>query len=307
METAGRSPRPRIAAFEARHQQRVGAQIIEEVAVGRYPFHPQRAGQQFGQVPFGALGGGHVVAARGQPALGARRGQILAIGLAAGQDREGQAVAPGRREPCKTGGYLQKARVAVRLIGEDSRLRASQRDRALAEFVHGHRGQRAGHHLTDGQQRVQFPPLRLGGQAIGLPDQLVRGPAHRGQHGDYLHAPAPGRHQVPGHRTEPIGIADRSAAEFPHNAPGARGVGTPVTGHGRFRLDQARRRPRALNYSARALHSLMAASTASLPVGPQKWIFMSSRMAAGSIASWFRLNSSRTGVGKSRPCVRRVS
>ena len=31
------------------------------------------------------------------------------------------------------------------------------------------------------QQRVQFPRLRLGGQAVGLPGQLIGGPAHRGQ------------------------------------------------------------------------------------------------------------------------------
>ena len=111
------------------------------------------------------------------------------------------------------------------LVGADPGLRAGQRDRAFTEFVHGHRGQRAGHHLTDGQQRVQFPRLRLGGQAIGLPDQLVGGPAHRGQHRDDLRALAPGRHQPLGDRAEPIGVADRSAAEFPHHAPAARGAG----------------------------------------------------------------------------------
>ncbi len=49
------------------------------------------------------------------------------------------------------------------------------------------------------------------------------------------------------------------------------------------------------------LQSLSAASTALAPVGPQKWIFVRSRMPAGSMPMVSSVNSSLTRVGKSRP------
>ncbi len=51
------------------------------------------------------------------------------------------------------------------------------------------------------------------------------------------------------------------------------------------------------------LHSLRAASTALAPVGPQKWIRVRSRIGSGSIPMVRSVNSSLTGVGKSRPCT----
>ena len=55
------------------------------------------------------------------------------------------------------------------------------------------------------------------------------------------------------------------------------------------------------------LHSLMAASTAFAPVGPQKCIFMRSAIRPGSIDSWASVKASLAGVGRSSPCTKRPS
>ena len=51
------------------------------------------------------------------------------------------------------------------------------------------------------------------------------------------------------------------------------------------------------------LQSLIAASTALAPVGPQKCSFIRDRMVAGSMESWVCVKSSLAGVGKSSPCA----
>jgi hypothetical protein len=52
------------------------------------------------------------------------------------------------------------------------------------------------------------------------------------------------------------------------------------------------------------LQSFSAASTALAPVGPQNWIFIRSRMPAGSIDSCASVNASFAGEGMSRPWVK---
>jgi hypothetical protein len=51
------------------------------------------------------------------------------------------------------------------------------------------------------------------------------------------------------------------------------------------------------------LHSLIAASTAFAPVGPQKWIFVRSAIRPGNIDSCASTKASLAGVGRSSPCT----
>ena len=55
------------------------------------------------------------------------------------------------------------------------------------------------------------------------------------------------------------------------------------------------------------LHSLIAASTAFAPVGPQKCTFVRSCIPPGSIDSWASVNASLAGVGRSSPWQNRPS
>ncbi len=51
-------------------------------------------------------------------------------------------------------------------------------------------------------------------------------------------------------------------------------------------------------------HSLIAASTAFAPVGPQKCTRIRSRIAGGSMSSCSWMNWSFAGVGRSSPCTK---
>jgi hypothetical protein len=62
------------------------------MAIGRDPVNGQHRGQHLGQRAFRPGRRGHMVAAGGQMAGPARRGQALAVGLAAGQHRDGRQL-----------------------------------------------------------------------------------------------------------------------------------------------------------------------------------------------------------------------
>ncbi len=79
------------------------------------------------------------------------------------------------------GAHIDDARLGVRLVGHDSRLRARQRDGAVTEIVDRHRAQRAGDALSRGEQHVHLARVGSSGDLLGHRDQLVGRLAARGQ------------------------------------------------------------------------------------------------------------------------------
>ena len=93
---------------EPGHQQRAGAEVVEEVAVGRDPVDAERPRPVPRRAPLGAGRRGDVLAAVGRDPGAGRRGQALAVGLVAGQHRDDRRAAPGRPGPC-TGGSRSRS------------------------------------------------------------------------------------------------------------------------------------------------------------------------------------------------------
>ena len=60
------------------------------------------------------------------------------------------------RRPDAVGAHVEDPRLGVRVVGDDPRLRAGQRDRPVAEVVDRHRAQRARDPLAGGQQHVHL-------------------------------------------------------------------------------------------------------------------------------------------------------
>ena len=99
-------------------------------------------------------------------------------------------------------------------IGDDSRLRAGERDRGVAEVVDRHRGERARDPLPDREQHVELARMRGRRDLVGEVDQVVGRPTHRGQNADDVVPRVARGHQPPRDRLQPLRPFDRRPAEL---------------------------------------------------------------------------------------------
>ena len=82
------------------------------------------------------------------------------------------------------------------------------------EVVDGHRRQRAGDALADGDQHVELAGLRPRGHLVGERDEIVGRVAHRREHGDDALTLFPRRDDPLGDGLQSLGVGDRRAAEL---------------------------------------------------------------------------------------------
>src|SRR5207244_4168035 len=80
--------------------------------------------------------------------------------------------------------HLGDLRLAVDRVGDDSGLRAGERDRLVAEVVDGHRAERVRDPLADRDEHVVLARVGAGRDLVSEPDQLVGGVAHRREDAD---------------------------------------------------------------------------------------------------------------------------
>ena len=89
-----------------------------------------------------------------------QRGDVLGGSRHSLEARHQHDVVLLQRRSDAIGAHVEDARAGVRGVGDDPRLRARQRDRAVAEVVDRHRAQRAGDALPGGQQHVHLARVR---------------------------------------------------------------------------------------------------------------------------------------------------
>ena len=130
------------------------------------------------------------------------------------------------------GSHLDDLRLRVRRVGDDSRLRARERDRLVPEVLDRHLAERAGDALADRDQHVHGPRFRPPGDAVGQLDELVGRVAHRREDGDHATAFLLHRDDPAGDRLEPVRVADRGTAELHHHRADALLVGRRDPGNG---------------------------------------------------------------------------
>jgi hypothetical protein len=80
--------------------------------------------------------------------------------------------------------HLDDARVHMPVGGDDPRLTAREADRVASEIADGDRQQRHRDALAGGEQHVELAPVGIGRHLLGEREQVVRGPAHRGDDHD---------------------------------------------------------------------------------------------------------------------------
>ena len=110
-------------------------------------------------------------------------------------------------------------RLAVRRVGHDPRLRAGERDRLVAEVVDGHRAQRVGDALADGDQHVELARVRVRAHLGCEVEQFVGRVAHRREHADDAVTGLARADQAPRDLLDLLGVRDRGSAELHHHGP----------------------------------------------------------------------------------------
>ena len=152
--------------------------------------HPVDVGADFAVV--GADGGGHRDSRRVAPAAAERR-HLAAVGhaLITGDDDDLAArelVLHAERT------HFDDARVHVAVVRDDAGLAAGEADGVAAQLANRHRQQRHRNPLAGGEQHVQLAPVRIRGDLLRQPEEIVGGVAHRGDDHDQIVTLAPGAH-----------------------------------------------------------------------------------------------------------------
>ena len=119
----------------------------------------------------------------------------------------------------------------MRRVGDDPRLRAGERDRAVPEVVDGHGAQRATHALARGEEHVHLARVRVRRDLVGVRDQPVGLLAAGAEHGDHTVPRLALGHDPLSGALEPLSIGDGGAAELHDHGPVAHpereGYGVP--------------------------------------------------------------------------------
>ena len=107
--------------------------------------------------------------------------------------------------------------LGVHTVGLDAGLGAGERDRVDAQRVQGHGRQGNGRLFAGGEQDVHLALVGQRHDLLGQFDEIVGHAAHGGNDHDDLVAPG----AIPRHARrdvlDPVGVADRSPAEFLNN------------------------------------------------------------------------------------------
>ena len=194
-----------VELARVRHDARIGAEDARNVGVDFA--HLRADGRR-------ERDGGRVRAAAPE------RGDVAGVGrdaLKAGDEHDPILVERGEDA---IGAHVNDARAGVRRVGDDPRLRAGQRDRAVAEVVDGHRAQRAGDALAGGQQHVHLARVGRVGDLVGHRDQLVGGLAARREHRHDARAGVALVDDPPRGALDARGVGDGGAAELHHDDVG---------------------------------------------------------------------------------------
>ena len=145
--------------------------------------------------------------------------------------------------------HVRDPRPAVRLVRGDPGLRAGQRDRPDAERVERHRDERRALVLAGGQEHVELARVGVVGDRRGEREQLVRRVAHRRDDDHEVRAGRAGARDPLRDPPDPIGLAERRAAEL---------LDDELAGHGAGSLPAAFRAPAAVRDVARSTLSMRA-------------------------------------------------
>ncbi len=127
------------------------------------------------------------------------------------------AIAPSSRAVADApGGHVDDARLAVRGVGDDARLAASERARLVAHARDRHREQRHRDALPGGQQHVELAHRRQRAHLAGEVDQLVGRVAHRRDDHDDVVAGLLGLDDAAGDPLDRFGVGDGRATVLLH-------------------------------------------------------------------------------------------